>query len=590
VDPDQLNVTVLSPYSFSSVTERIAQGIYVVHIASPLVSGMGWYPIVAFNATMGDLNATRSLRVYWGPGPEPSVDRWNVRAFGVEPFGASAAPWWYGRRQVTAGQLVTIRASITLNGTLADPGSVTATLECFDGFSFLAQGEGPAVPLATTRMGVGSYQTSLVAQGAANVTRECRVHMTATNPTARGASSIGSSVSFEVVPFPVLVWQRAAGPMNQTWAVLVGAGAPIVGAEVTLRGSFEAPYPPGANTTSVPVFDAAATDENGWAEVQFELNGSGMLDMWINVTADGATASVSLYVNSEFSGVEPNEFAEDPASNGTFDAAFKSPWPGAVPYLGWANYTMRATSNGTALPNETIFLYPLVHGAGPFPPLRVVTDESGTFSFPIQLNTSLWSGFHVLIVDSGRGEDTATARAPTFATPFPWLEYLQTLPTDLEARATGNRTSLGALVTAHYVGNHTLVGVAGWATLLPLSEDSWCGANHGAIPVGPLYPTAQTGEFEGRVTLPAWYPEGDYCVVASVGSESWAATNYSVVHLGPAVPDPDAPPASPPPPQTTPFAAFFDAGPWIVAILVLGAVMVAAAMRLRMRRRDDEAP
>lgn len=591
-DPDDLNVTVQQPYNFSLVVVRLAQGIYVVHLSTPSVSRLGWYPNVVFNGTLGALNATRALRVYWGPAPEPAFDHWNIRVRGVDPFGGGSPAWWSGRRQVTEGQLVTVEARATLNGSLADPGAVVASIQCWDGFRFLSQSDAPSSPLAATRVAQGVFRTSLVAANPTNVTQKCVVEMIARNSPRPGeTSSTGSSVSFAVVPFPVFVWQESLGPGNTTWRVLAGGSGPISGAQVTAHGGSAVGTNPLPNETVDTVLDQAVTDANGSAQLRVDVDAGAPAELWINVSAGGRTSSVELLGYQWFPDPAPLSFEEEPVSNSSFSASFESPWPAPVPFLGPANYTMRATSNGTPLPNETVFVYPYtLYEVGPFPPLRAVTDQNGSFSFAIQLNLSTWNGFKVLVVDVNHGEDSALATAPAFLQPFPWWDYLQSLPTDLSAMATGNRTSGGAFVRGQFEGNRSREDFGGWATLSPSDADQWCGGAYGAVLVGPIDWTGTAGGFEGRVPMPTWYPEGDYCLVVSVGNETWSATNYSIVHLGPAAPDPPAPPTPPPTPNTTVLSAFFDAGWYILAILVLAAAIVAAAARIRRRRDDDLEP
>ena len=590
VDLDQTNVTVQRMPTASAAIERTSLGIYSAQISYP--PNTCCFPVyfVYVNGTLGTQNASRQTTLLFLPGPDRVPPRWDLDIAIVNPFSAGPGfPWIWGR-QIGGGMTVVLEARTRMNGTLADPPEVKATLQCWDGISDSIPFTPPAAPLVTTHTAVGTYRASFTAPDPGNITRECSADFRVRQPTSGGGNqSGGTGRLFQVVPFPVFVWSRPDGTSASSWGVIAGGPAPLEGATVELHAVTQAYTLP--NSTFVPVYfnETEMTDANGTAEVHFAPMASGMTDLWVNVSSAGRTVSVPILWNAELVDGGPVPFHQWPVSDAAFSATFLSPWPAGVAWFSSANYTMMATSHGVPLVNETLYAYPYSwYEPITFGAYELRTDEAGQFTFPVELNNSTaGGGFKIIVADANYSDADAWGEGPYARDPYPWWAVSASYPSDLAVALASNRTSSGVDVTVPYAGEDLPPEVTGWVYAFPCSEGIPFNSGYGSIPWGTLRASGNGSQFSGRMSLPGWYPSGKYCIYTSIGNGTWARYGWAIIEFGQAAPDP--PPPSPTP-QTTVFSALFDAGPWIVAILILAAVTLAAAMRVRRRAHDDEGP
>jgi hypothetical protein len=100
------------------------------------------------------------------------------------------------------------------------------------------------------------------------------------------------------------------------------------------------------------------------------------------------------------------------------------------------------------------------------------------------------------------------------------------------------------------------------------------------------------GKVALTVPLPPWYPEGPYCLSATIANETWQVYDAAKVDIGPvtgAAPPPAGPaPGSTPAETAGPFVIIAEAGAWFWIVLALAAGGVALALRAARRRRGDE--
>jgi hypothetical protein len=349
--------------------------------------------------------------------------------------------------------------------------------------------------------------------------------------------------------------------------VLVGGSTPVSGAQASLTGMAFTVTPP--YFTTIGPF-TGTTDAQGMATVNASWSAAQAATTWtLNVTSAGKTTSVFLFLgpfDTSNAGWQP-----PPVFGFGCELQLRTD-PTALKAGQSATLKLRLTSDGGAVASQSVARFAWREGAtGTAQAGNVTTDATGNFTLTYAIPSD-WKASDTLqvraVCPDGNDASTSVEFASTDAGIFSG---------NVRVSASG-RLGGTVHVTATYLGTSSLDGVTGFAAVAP--GNSTAGALAGLSGTAPMAPLVKAGtSFSADVSVPSWYPEGDYTVFVFLTNHAATSNladqvydgNWTFMHLSAAG-------------STTPSGGFLGL-PGFDAAAAMGAAAMSALVAVEVRRR-----
>ena len=454
---------------------------------------------------------------------------WEVQMRMVSPANLAPPP----------GSLVVFEARSYLAGSLREGGPINATV-----VSEAAGVVDPTEILPTTQAADGVYRFNLLVPANLSLSRGYDV-------TARlGIANYGASaeIRFTSNPVPVTAYMTAGNDTEVRLRVIAANVTPVAGAQVELtqRTDYPSPRAPGP---SPPIY-RNITGADGIADfvVSKEPIGGTYPEYVLNVSQGNRTTSQSVYLSFANS----STWRPEPPYNYSCEARLQTD-PTGFSAGETALLSIRVTDGGAPVVEGSVSSFAWrVGDEGTQTAGNVTTDVDGNFSLPYAIPAKWTSGDSlVVVVVCPSGE---AARLYVQFGPLGLGYFSRNLHLSVAGSLGGDLA-----LNATYTGARPLEGATALALLIPGKSINTLVAHS---PPDALYvPLSLQGSiFSGRVSVPAWMPEGDYIVVVLLSStaatsaipDQVAESAVAAVSLHPL---PPPPPSARTPPSNPPYAA-----------------------------------